>query len=263
MRHIIPNLLWTGNAHDLKDVGAVLSHGVKAVVDLAANEPSVLYPRDIAYCRLPLNDGAENDPAILRLAVHSTVEFIKARVPILVGCSAGMSRSPAVAAAALALIERRSPDDALREITSTGPHDVAPALWADIKRIVLTLDAGSNATSAGVSLALVVLKSQQIEILRSFYEALGVELVEERHGKGSQHFAGRLDATVFEIYPASAGEQVDVGIRLRLNVAHLAKLFKRLRSNGTPIVSEPKATEWGTRAVIRDPDGRAVELYQR
>jgi hypothetical protein len=140
MRPVIPDLLWIGNAFDLRDVKAVLSYGIRAVVDLAANEPPVLYPRDIAYCRLPLNDGADNDPATLRLAVHSTAEFVKARAPTLIACSAGMSRSPAVAAAALALVERQKPDDVLLRIASSGPHDVAPALWADIKRILFSLD---------------------------------------------------------------------------------------------------------------------------
>ena len=105
MRQIIPELLWIGNAHDILDVRGVLSLGVRAVVDLAASEAPVQYPRDVAYCRLPLNDGSENEPAILRLAVYSTVEFIKNRIPTLVACSAGMSRSPVIVAAALAIVE--------------------------------------------------------------------------------------------------------------------------------------------------------------
>lgn len=139
MRPIIPDLLWIGNALDLRDVRATLSLGVRAVVDLAANEPPVQYPHDIAYCRLPLIDGEENTSVILRLAVSSTVQFVKARVPTLVACSAGMSRSPAVIAAALALVEKQPPDDVLKRIASAGPLDVAPALWDEIKRTVLSL----------------------------------------------------------------------------------------------------------------------------
>jgi hypothetical protein len=40
---------------------------------------------------------------------------------------------------------------------------------------------------AGVSLALLVLKTRQVDSLRTFYGALGVELAEERHGKGPLH----------------------------------------------------------------------------
>jgi predicted protein tyrosine phosphatase len=144
MRPIIPDLLWIGNTLDARDVRAVLSLGVRAVIDLAANESPIQYPRDIAYCRLPLNDGAENDPAILRLAVHSTAEFVKARVPTLVTCSAGMSRSPAVVAAALALLEGHEPDHVLLRIASVGPHDVVPSLWSDIKRAVFSSEGVSH-----------------------------------------------------------------------------------------------------------------------
>ena len=86
MRSIIPDLLFIGNARDARDVRAVLSFGVQAVVDLAANEPAIQYPRDIAYCRFPLTDGTGNDPAILRLAVSTTAEFIQAKIPVLVAC---------------------------------------------------------------------------------------------------------------------------------------------------------------------------------
>ena len=134
MRQVIPGFLWIGNALDARNVRAVLDLGVKAVVDLAANELPIQYPRDTAYCRLPLNDGTGNDPTVLRLAVLAAAEFIKANIPTLVTCSAGMSRSPAIVAAALAMIEGRTPDDVLRQIASSGPHDVTPALWSDVKK---------------------------------------------------------------------------------------------------------------------------------
>jgi protein-tyrosine phosphatase len=136
MRPAIPDLLWIGNAHDARDVESVLAAGVRAIVDLAANYPAIQYPRDIVYCRLPLVDGEGNDPAIVRLAIASTAEFIRSKVPTLVACGAGMSRAPSIAAAALALVERQSPDEALCRIASSGPHDVTPSLWAEVKRIL-------------------------------------------------------------------------------------------------------------------------------
>ena len=136
MRQVIPNLLWIGNAVEARDVRAVSTLGIRAVIDLAANEPPIHYSRDTIYCRLPLTDGTGNDPAILRLAVSSTAEFIKANIPTLVTCSAGMSRSPAIVAAAIALVEKQNLDDALLQIALAGPHDVAPALWHEIKQVV-------------------------------------------------------------------------------------------------------------------------------
>jgi protein-tyrosine phosphatase len=136
MRNIIPDRLWIGNAHDIQDVRGVLSLGIRAVVDLAASETPIRYPRDIAYCRLPLNDGSENEPAILRLAIDSAAEFVRGGIRTLVACSAGMSRSPAVVAAALAIVEGQEPDEALQRIASTGPHDISPSLWDEIKQAI-------------------------------------------------------------------------------------------------------------------------------
>ena len=45
---------------------------------------------------------------------------------------------------------------------------------------------------ADVSLKLVVLRTPQVDRLRAFYRALGVELAEERHGNGPLHFAGKV-----------------------------------------------------------------------
>ena len=100
MRTILASLLWPANAAELRDVRSVLALGITAVVDLAASEPPVVYPRDIVYLRIPLNDGAGNPQAVLRLAINSTADLIRAGRPMLVACNAGMSRSPAIVAAA-------------------------------------------------------------------------------------------------------------------------------------------------------------------
>lgn len=35
-----------------------------------------------------------------------------------------------------------------------------------------------------------------------------------------------------------------------------------LKSSQMEVASKPKATPWGVRAVVRDPDGRTVELCE-
>ncbi len=57
--------------------------------------------RDLVYCRFPLVDGAGNDARILKMAVHTVAELLRKEVKTLVFCSAGMSRAPSIAAAAL------------------------------------------------------------------------------------------------------------------------------------------------------------------
>jgi hypothetical protein len=115
-----------------------------------------------------------------------------------------------------------------------------------------------------VTLSLVVLKTRQVEGLRRFYGALGIELAEERHGKGPAHYAGRVGDVVLEVYPLPKdGPSADATTRLGFIVAKVAEVVQAFRALGAPVVTEPQATQWGFRAVVRDPDGRAVELYER
>ena len=257
MRAIIPELLWIGNAFDARDVQGALSLGIRAVVDLAAGESPLQYPRDISLCRLPLHDGTGNDPAVLQLAVFATAELIRSRVPTLVACSAGMSRSLAIVAAALAVVERQPPDEVLAKIAADGPHDVSGALWEEVKRLTTM-----KHDAAAASLELVVLRSRQPEVLQSFYANLGLVFQQERHGTGPVHFAANAAGIVFEIYPAAQeNDAVDVTNTVGFRVADLNQLLQRLRNEGISPIKPPRQTPWGTRAVVADPDGRTVELY--
>jgi len=132
MREIIPNKLWIGNAIEARTPVRLHEVGIQAVVDLAMDEAMAQLSRETVYCRFPLVDGGGNEPATLRAAVDATTSFIRNEVATLVACSAGMSRSPAIVAAALAIVRGVDPSERLRELTANGPRDVAPALWADL-----------------------------------------------------------------------------------------------------------------------------------
>ena len=123
---IIPSRLWIGNVGDARDVRSILNLGVEAVIDLACNELPVKVPRDIVYLRLPIVDGTGNPPQLLQLAVETTAHLIASGMPTFVFCSAGVSRSPAIVAAAIATAEHSSLDDTLKRIGAMMPHDVLP-----------------------------------------------------------------------------------------------------------------------------------------
>ncbi len=135
MHLAISNRLWIGNATDARDISGVIGRAIIAIVDLAMEEPVIHFPRDIVYCRIPLVDGAGNRPEIIRAAVDLTASFIASRVPTLVACGAGMSRSPIIVAAALARVDGKSLERALEEITVGVVHDVSTSLWAEIKAV--------------------------------------------------------------------------------------------------------------------------------
>jgi protein-tyrosine phosphatase len=135
MREVITNSLWLGTAIDARDITAVFDLGIVAVIDLAMEEPPIHYPRDIMYCRIPLVDGSGNRPEIIRAAVEVTASLIDSRVPTLVACGAGMSRSPIIVAAALTRVDGRSLEKGLEDITAGVARDVSTSLWAEVKAL--------------------------------------------------------------------------------------------------------------------------------
>ena len=133
MREVIPQQLWFGNSRDARDPRRLHDLGIAAVVDLAFEELPSQLPRDMIYCRFPLVDGSGNAADLLSAAIGTTASLIRKRLPTLVACGAGMSRSPAIVAAALALVRGHSPANSLQQLIAENPHDVSPPLWADVK----------------------------------------------------------------------------------------------------------------------------------
>lgn len=117
---------------DVDDLSKVFDAGIEALVDLAWNEKPAQLTRELIYCRFPLNDGGGNSPQILQAAVDAVESFIDKQIPTMVYCSAGMSRSVAVTAAALARSRREPLDGTLIKLVAEQPHDVSPLLLSDI-----------------------------------------------------------------------------------------------------------------------------------
>lgn len=129
MRRVAELPLWIGTARDARDIRGVLDLGIEAVIDLAMDEPPVPTTRQLVYLRFPLVDGEGNPAWLLRLAVDAVAGLLMAGVPTLVACSAGASRSPVIAAVAIAKWEGIRPEEALTRI---GHGDVSPALWREV-----------------------------------------------------------------------------------------------------------------------------------
>jgi hypothetical protein len=136
MRPVAATSLWLGHVGDIQDLHAVLAAGILAVVDLALNEPPDTVTRELVYCRFPLVDGIGNPPWLLRAAVDCVAGLLLSRTPSLVYCSNGMSRSPIIAAAAIARVRGCSPAEALALVAEPGPADVSPGLWAEVQAVL-------------------------------------------------------------------------------------------------------------------------------
>lgn len=132
MREIIPDRLWVGATGDVGALREFVNAGGRAIVQLSHEVIAEWLPRDLMVGRFPLNDDTGNDPKTVRMAIRFLAELLKSQVPTLVTCGAGMSRSPSIAAAAMAITDSRPVEDCLIEITRTGSADVSPAFWSDV-----------------------------------------------------------------------------------------------------------------------------------
>ncbi|TMR96159.1 VOC family protein [Nonomuraea basaltis] len=91
---------------------------------------------------------------------------------------------------------------------------------------------------------LLVIYTARIEECRAFYASLGLDFRAEQHRDGPTHYAATLgDGLVVEFYPATGCGETGA-LRLGFEVAALP--------------DHPPG-----RRVLRDPDGRAVEVRVR
>ncbi len=135
IRNAYNDQLYIGDAISARDLKQVYDHQFAAVLDLAANEPPAVLGRDIIYCRFPLSDDGSNRDSLVAAAIETLCSLLRREYRVLVACSAGMSRSPMIAAAAVSIVSGKSLDASLAQIVASVPHDVSPALYASVERV--------------------------------------------------------------------------------------------------------------------------------
>jgi protein-tyrosine phosphatase len=133
MNQISPHPLWIGTVGDLKDPRRLYDLGIRAVVQLAYEDSSVTLPHDFTSCRFPLVDGGDNDADVLQLAIDTVTRLVERKFATLVCCGAGLSRSPAIVAAALTRITKKPFADCVSHVAMQRPCDIHPALFAQIQ----------------------------------------------------------------------------------------------------------------------------------
>lgn len=132
MHEVIPKSLWIGNAGDLLKPAAIELAGIKAIVQVALAEQMPMLSRELLLAHLPIMDGSGNSRGMIAAAIELTVSLIRERVPTLVCCSGGMSRSPCIAAGALAMVRSADPEAMLQEVIAGKPRDISPGLWQEV-----------------------------------------------------------------------------------------------------------------------------------
>jgi len=112
------------------------------------------------------------------------------------------------------------------------------------------------------TLNLVVLRSPDIARAAAFYTRLGLLFTKHRHGTVAEHFAAELPGGVFELYPQTDDSLTTLGTRIGFAVASVDSVIAALTDCPGAVISIPKDSEWGRRAVVVDPDGHRVELTE-
>ena len=98
-----------------------------------------------------------------------------------------------------------------------------------------------------------VIRCQDLEKSKRFYESLGLVFQKEKHGHGVEHYSSEQNGMVFELYPNN-GLAPNDDIRLGFKLENIHQIIKDL-----DIVS---SYEFDTNIVyiVKDPDCRKIEL---
>lgn len=137
MDEVAPGL-YVGTAADATDEHLLREQGVTAVVSLTHDALDAV-PDHTTAVDVPLTDGPQHDREAFDRAVTETLARLAADEPVLVHCAAGSSRSPSVAATALALHAGLALDAAFTQVAdrsdAVDPHE---ALVRQAARVYVT-----------------------------------------------------------------------------------------------------------------------------
>jgi len=114
-----------------------------------------------------------------------------------------------------------------------------------------------------MEIRLLVIRTADITRLADFYTLLGLTFEYHKHGKSPYHYSAPIGNTILEIYPfAKSQTEADKELRLGFALNDFDKTITTLKDKGIEFVSEPMQTDYGFMAIIKDPDGRRIELYK-
>ena len=120
-------------------------------------------------------------------------------------------------------------------------------------------------------LGALILFTASLERTVAFYRAIGAPLEEEKHDEeGPLHYACELGSTHLAIHAVDAAKggraaewRSGGSSYFGFAVDSLADAVEAARALNARVLQEPEDFPWGPRALVEDPDGRVVELFER
>ncbi len=128
--------LFVGTLADAGDWERVRESGIEVIVSLTHGDPEGGFPPSATVRNHPMTDGPQNERAAFEAAVSAVRDGLDAGETLLVHCRSGASRSPAVAATALALERATDLETAFQQVvTRRDAVDPHPALVRQAARV--------------------------------------------------------------------------------------------------------------------------------
>ena len=119
--------VFVGTTEDASDEALLHEYNIATVVSVTHGEPRSGFLSDMTVENVPLIDGPQNDSQAFAEAVRTVVAHRESGDRVLVHCSAGASRSPSVAATAIACRSETTLNDSFNQVLErrpeTDPHD--------------------------------------------------------------------------------------------------------------------------------------------
>ena len=113
-----------------------------------------------------------------------------------------------------------------------------------------------------ILIALLEIRSTDLERSAAFYRLLGLELTRRREGSGPDYYACELGPGLFEIHPVNERVELVDALRFGFEVPSVEEAVQRMEAAGFTVVFKTGEDAGAPGAVLRDPDGHRVELTE-
>lgn len=128
--------LYVGDIRDASNTKQYYRYEIDAAVKLSHKAPDGGYLDHVEVHDHSMIDGPQNDQGSMTEAVRATADLLSKGETVFVHCSAGASRSPSVAAAALAVLKGVDVQEAGEQVRDARQIQVHPDVWENAQRAV-------------------------------------------------------------------------------------------------------------------------------
>jgi len=114
-------------------------------------------------------------------------------------------------------------------------------------------------------LVTVTFSTQNLDLMKEFYNALGANLQVARVDKGSQMLRGQLGSLELILHSiVRPGEKQTPRVSLRFELAGIDEIWKRVKTvPSANVILDLENMPTGKSFVVIDPDGHSIEIFER